>query len=145
MYKRRLITVGAGFIGSQICERLPAGHEVLCVDDFLTESPCYVTHLLDYKNLKLVRHVVTFPLCVEVDEIHDLGCPASQLYSQHDAVQTTKTSVHEAINMLGLAKRQNANARELLVCAPTIELREGLTRTSSMTAYSPSASHRLPA
>ncbi len=104
--KRVLVTGGAGFLGSHLCDRLvAAGHDVLCVDNFFTGSRRNVEHLLDSKNFELMRHDVTFPLYVEVDEIYNLACPASPIHYQHDPVQTTKTSVHGAINMLGLAKR----------------------------------------
>ena len=104
--KRVLVTGGAGFLGSHLCDRLvAAGHDVLCVDNFFTGSRRNVEHLLDTKNFELMRHDVTFPLYVEVDEIYNLACPASPIHYQHDPVQTTKTSVHGAINMLGLAKR----------------------------------------
>ncbi len=107
--KRVLVTGGAGFIGSFLCERLlKEGHEVLCVDNFFTGSRRNVAHLLDNPAFELVRHDVTFPLFVEVDEIYNLACPASPIHYQHDPVQTTKTSVHGAINMLGLAKRVRA-------------------------------------
>jgi UDP-glucuronate decarboxylase len=107
--KRILITGGAGFIGSHLCERLlAAGHEVLCVDNFYTGVRRNVAHLLDNPNFELMRHDVTFPLFVEVDEIYNLACPASPIHYQYDPVQTTKTSVHGAINMLGLAKRRKA-------------------------------------
>ena len=107
--KRILITGGAGFIGSHLCERLlDQGHEVLCVDNFYTGARRNVAHLLDNSNFELLRHDVTFPLFVEVDEIYNLACPASPIHYQYDPVQTTKTSVHGAINMLGLAKRRKA-------------------------------------
>jgi UDP-glucuronate decarboxylase len=107
--KRILITGGAGFIGSHLCERLLGeGHEVLCVDNFYTGSRRNVAKLLDNPNFELMRHDVTFPLFVEVDEIYNLACPASPIHYQYDPVQTTKTSVHGAINMLGLAKRRRA-------------------------------------
>ena len=103
--KRILITGGAGFIGSHLCDRLvAAGHEVLCVDNYFTGSKSNVFGLMDAENFELMRHDITFPLYVEVDEIFNLACPASPLHYQHDPVQTTKTSVHGAINMLGLAK-----------------------------------------
>ena len=107
--KRVLVTGGAGFIGSHLCERLvDAGHEVLCVDNYFTGRRGNIAHLLDRPNFELMRHDVTFPLYVEVDEIYNLACPASPVHYQHDPVQTTKTSVHGAINMLGLAKRTGA-------------------------------------
>jgi UDP-glucuronate decarboxylase len=107
--KRILVTGGAGFIGSHLCERLlDQGHEVLCVDNFYTGVRRNVGHLLPNSNFELMRHDVTFPLYVEVDEIYNLACPASPLHYQYDPVQTTKTSVHGAINMLGLAKRRRA-------------------------------------
>ena len=107
--KRILITGGAGFIGSHLCERLLAeGHEVLCVDNFYTGTRRNVARLMDDPNFELMRHDVTFPLFVEVDEIYNLACPASPIHYQYDPVQTTKTSVHGAINMLGLAKRRKA-------------------------------------
>ncbi|OBR53844.1 UDP-glucuronic acid decarboxylase family protein [Paraburkholderia tropica] len=107
--KRILVTGGAGFLGSHLCERLVAqGHDVLCADNFYTGSRRNVAHLLDNPNFELLRHDVTFPLYVEVDEIYNLACPASPIHYQHDPVQTTKTSVHGAINMLGLAKRLGA-------------------------------------
>jgi UDP-glucuronate decarboxylase len=107
--KRILVTGGAGFIGSHLCERLlEQGHEVLCVDNFYTGARRNVVHLLSNPNFELLRHDVTFPLFVEVDEIYNLACPASPVHYQHDPVQTTKTSVHGAINMLGLAKRRKA-------------------------------------
>lgn len=104
-----LITGGAGFIGSHLCERLLSlGHEVLCVDNFLTGSRSNIAHLLDHKNFEIIRHDITFPLFVEVDEIYNLACPASPAHYQLDPVQTIKTNVHGSINMLGLAKRLNA-------------------------------------
>ena len=108
-HKRVLVTGGAGFIGSYLCERLVAqGHEVLCVDNFFTGSRRNVAALLPEPGFELMRHDVTFPLYVEVDEIYNLACPASPVHYQFDPVQTTKTSVHGAINMLGLAKRTKA-------------------------------------
>jgi UDP-glucuronate decarboxylase len=104
--KRVLVTGGAGFIGSHLCERLLAdGHEVLCVDNFFTGTRTNVAKLLDNPRFELMRHDVTFPLYVEADQIYNLACPASPVHYQFDPVQTTKTSVHGAINMLGLAKR----------------------------------------
>ncbi|MFI3272275.1 MAG: UDP-glucuronic acid decarboxylase family protein [Pseudomonadota bacterium] len=104
--KRILITGGAGFLGSHLCEHLlDQGHEVLCVDNFFTGTRHNVAHLLDHKSFELMRHDVTFPLYVEVDAIYNLACPASPVHYQHDPVQTIKTCVHGAINMLGLAKR----------------------------------------
>jgi UDP-glucuronate decarboxylase len=100
------VTGGAGFLGSHLCERLlNEGHEVLCVDNFFTGTKRNVEHLIANPRFELMRHDVTFPLFVEVDEIYNLACPASPIHYQHDPVQTTKTSVHGAINMLGLAKR----------------------------------------
>jgi UDP-glucuronate decarboxylase len=104
--KTILVTGGAGFLGSHLCDRLIAnGHNVLCVDNFFTGLKRNVEHLLRHPRFELLRHDVTFPLYVEVDEIYNLACPASPLHYQYDPVQTTKTSVHGAINMLGLAKR----------------------------------------
>jgi UDP-glucuronate decarboxylase len=109
LHKRILVTGGAGFIGSFICERLIAeGHDVLCVDNFFTGSRANVAGLLSNPMFELMRHDVTFPLYVEVDEIYNLACPASPIHYQFDPVQTTKTSVHGAINVLGLAKRVRA-------------------------------------
>ncbi len=107
--KRILITGGAGFIGSHLCERLLAeGHDILCADNFYTGTRDNILHLLDHPHFELLRHDITFPLFVEVDEIYNLACPASPIHYQNDPVQTTKTSVHGAINMLGLAKRLRA-------------------------------------
>lgn len=107
--KRVLVTGGAGFLGSHLCERLLAEeNDVLCADNFFTGSKDNVRHLLSNGKFELIRHDVTFPLYVEVDEIYNLACPASPIHYQHDPVQTTKTSVHGAINMLGLAKRVGA-------------------------------------
>jgi UDP-glucuronate decarboxylase len=109
LQKRVLVTGGAGFIGSHLCERLlEQGAEVLCVDNFFTGARANIAPLLDHKNFELMRHDVTFPLFVEVDEIYNMACPASPVHYQFDPVQTTKTSVHGAINMLGLAKRVKA-------------------------------------
>jgi len=107
--KRVLVTGGAGFLGSHLCEKLlHEGSEVLCVDNYYTGSKHNVFNLLDHPYFELIRHDVTFPLYVEVDEIYNLACPASPIHYQRDPVQTTKTSVHGAINMLGLAKRVKA-------------------------------------
>jgi UDP-glucuronate decarboxylase len=107
--QRILVTGGAGFLGSHLCERLLAdGADVLCVDNFYTGRRQNVAHLLDNPRFELIRHDVTFPLYVEVDAIYNLACPASPIHYQFDPVQTTKTSVHGAINMLGLAKRVKA-------------------------------------
>ena len=104
--KRVMVTGGAGFLGSHLVDRLlDKGHEVLCVDNLFTGSKGNIEHLRDHPNFEFLRHDVTFPLFVEVDEIYNLACPASPVHYQHDPVQTTKTSVHGAINMLGLAKR----------------------------------------
>ena len=107
--KRVLVTGGAGFIGSHLCERLlNEGADVLCVDNYFTGSKANIAHLIDNPHFEIMRHDVTFPLYVEIDEIYNLACPASPIHYQHDPVQTTKTSVHGAINMLGLAKRVGA-------------------------------------
>ena len=107
--KRVLVTGGAGFLGSHLCERLlDGGHDVLCVDNFFTGIRDNVQDLVTNSHFELMRHDVTFPLYVEVDQIYNLACPASPIHYQHDPVQTTKTSVHGAINMLGLAKRTAA-------------------------------------
>ncbi len=104
--KRILVTGGAGFLGSHLCERLlNEGHEVLCVDNFYTGRKANIAHLLNNPYFEVIRHDITFPLYVEVDEIYHLACPASPVHYQFDPVQTTKTSVHGSINMLGLAKR----------------------------------------
>jgi UDP-glucuronate decarboxylase len=104
--KTILVTGGAGFLGSHLCDRLIAqGHEVVCVDNFFTGTKRNIEHLIGNPRFELVRHDVTFPLFIEVDQIYNLACPASPVHYQHDPVQTTKTSVHGAINMLGLAKR----------------------------------------
>ncbi|MFP5222617.1 MAG: UDP-glucuronic acid decarboxylase family protein [Acidobacteriota bacterium] len=107
--KRVLVTGGAGFLGSHLCERLLSeGCEVVCLDNYFTGSKLNIQHLLDNPSFELMRHDVTFPLYIEVDEIYNLACPASPIHYQFDPVQTTKTSVHGAINMLGLAKRVRA-------------------------------------
>jgi UDP-glucuronate decarboxylase len=107
--KRILVTGGAGFVGSHLCQRLlESGNDVLCVDNFFTGTKDNILSLLENPHFELMRHDVTFPLFVEVDEIYNLACPASPIHYQHDPVQTTKTSVHGAINMLGLAKRVRA-------------------------------------
>ncbi|MEM1147415.1 MAG: UDP-glucuronic acid decarboxylase family protein [Pseudomonadota bacterium] len=107
--ERILVTGGAGFIGSHLCERLiENGSEVLCVDNYFTGTRANIAHLFDTKTFELLRHDVTFPLFVETDQIYNLACPASPIHYQFDPVQTTKTSVHGAINMLGLAKRTKA-------------------------------------
>jgi len=107
--KRILVTGGAGFLGSHLCERLLVqGHDIICVDNHFTGPKDNIIHLLSNPRFEMVRHDVTFPLYIEVDEIYNLACPASPIHYQHDPVQTTKTSVHGAINMLGLAKRVGA-------------------------------------
>jgi UDP-glucuronate decarboxylase len=107
--KRILVTGGAGFLGSHLCERLlDAGHDVLCVDNFFTGSKLNIAHLIGNPRFELMRHDITMPLYIEVDEIYNLACPASPIHYQFDPVQTTKTSVHGAINVLGLAKRVKA-------------------------------------
>lgn len=107
--KRVLVTGGAGFLGSHLCERLlNEGDDVICLDNFFTGTKDNIAHLMDNPYFEFMRHDVTFPLYVEVDEIYNLACPASPIHYQHDPVQTTKTSVHGAINMLGLAKRTKA-------------------------------------
>ena len=108
-HKKILISGGAGFLGSHLCDRLLGqGHDILCIDNFFTGTKANVAHLMSHPNFELMRHDVTFPLYVEVDEIYNLACPASPIHYQRDPVQTTKTSVHGAINMLGLAKRVKA-------------------------------------
>jgi UDP-glucuronate decarboxylase len=107
--KKILVTGGAGFLGSHLCERLvELGHDVLCVDNYFTGTKANIDHLLEHPRFELQRHDITFPLYVEVDEIYNLACPASPIHYQFDPVQTTKTSVHGVINMLGLAKRVQA-------------------------------------
>jgi UDP-glucuronate decarboxylase len=107
--QRILITGGAGFLGSHLCERLlNEGHEVICVDNFFTGSKANIEHLVGNRRFELIRHDITFPLFLEVDQIYNLACPASPVHYQHDPVQTMKTAVHGSINMLGLAKRTDA-------------------------------------
>ena len=107
--QRVLVTGGAGFLGSHLCERLLGmGHEVICMDNYFTGAKRNVAHLMDDPSFEMMRHDVTFPIYLEVDQIYNLACPASPVHYQHDPVQTTKTSVHGAINMLGLAKRTGA-------------------------------------
>lgn len=107
--KRVLVTGGSGFLGSHLCERLLKNNaEVICIDNFFSSTRTNIKHLLDNPDFELIRHDVTFPLYVEIDEIYNLACPASPIHYQYDPVQTTKTSVHGAINMLGLAKRTGA-------------------------------------
>src|SRR6266568_907483 len=106
LQKRVLVTGGSGFLGSHLCERLlDQGANVICLDNFFTGARTNIEHLLDNKHFELIRHDVTFPIYLEIDQIYNLACPASPIHYQHDPVQTTKTSVHGAINMLGLAKR----------------------------------------
>src|SRR5688572_27174027 len=115
--KRILVTGGAGFLGSHLCERLVEdGHDVICLDNYFTGSKDNVAALLGRSNFELMRHDVTFPLYVEVDEIYNMACPASPVHYQYDPVQTTKTSVHGAINMLGLAQRAGA---KILLASPS--------------------------
>jgi UDP-glucuronate decarboxylase len=109
LQQRILVTGGSGFLGSHLCERLLSqGAEVICLDNFFTGARRNIEHLLDNKRFELIRHDVTFPIYLEIDQIYNLACPASPIHYQHDPVQTTKTSVHGAINMLGLAKRVKA-------------------------------------
>ena len=106
---RILVTGGAGFLGSHLCESLlKGGNDVICVDNFFTGHKSNIGHLINYENFELIRHDITFPLYLEVDEIYNLACPASPIHYQYDPVQTIKTAVHGAINMLGLAKRTGA-------------------------------------
>src|SRR5258706_9532534 len=116
---RVLVTGGAGFIGSHLCERLlSAGSDVLCVDNFFTGTKDNIAHLIGNSHFELVRHDVTFPLYVEVDEIYNLACPPAPIHYQFDPVQTTKTSVHGAINIPGLAKRGNAKILQASTSQP---------------------------
>jgi UDP-glucuronate decarboxylase len=109
LQQRILVTGGSGFLGSHLCERLLSqGAEIICLDNFFTGARRNIEHLLGHKRFELIRHDVTFPIYLEVDQIYNLACPASPIHYQHDPVQTTKTSVHGAINMLGLAKRVKA-------------------------------------
>ncbi len=109
LQRRILVTGGAGFLGSHLCERLlDEGANVICLDNFFSGTRLNIEHLLDHKHFELIRHDVTFPIYIEIDEIYNLACPASPVHYQRDPVQTTKTSVHGAINMLGLAKRVKA-------------------------------------
>ena len=109
LQQRILVTGGSGFLGSHLCERLLSqGAEVICLDNFFTGARTNIEHLLKHKRFDLIRHDVTFPIYLEIDQIYNLACPASPIHYQHDPVQTTKTSVHGAINMLGLAKRVKA-------------------------------------
>ena len=108
-HTRTLITGGSGFLGSHLCERLlNKDHDVICLDNFFTGTKENIAHLLDNPHFELIRHDVTLPIYIEVDEVYNLACPASPIHYQHDPVQTTKTSVHGAINMLGLSKRTGA-------------------------------------
>jgi len=109
LYKRILVTGGAGFLGSFLCERLlENGNDVACVDNFYTGTKRNIVHLMKNPDFELIRHDITFPLYLEVDEIFNLACPASPIHYQNDPVQTTKVNVHGSINMLGLAKRVDA-------------------------------------
>ena len=106
MIKRILVTGGAGFLGSHICERLvEAGHDVICLDNFFTSQKTNVSHLLDRPNFELIRHDVTLPIFLEVDQIYNMACPAAPGHYQYNPIKTVKTSVLGAINMLGIAKR----------------------------------------
>ena len=109
LQQRIVVTGGSGFLGSHLCDRLvKQGSEVICIDNFFTGARRNIEHLIGAKRFELIRHDVTFPIYLEVDQIYNLACPASPIHYQHDPVQTTKTSVHGAINMLGLAKRVKA-------------------------------------
>ena len=104
-----LVTGGSGFIGSHLCEKLlTKGHDVICVDNFYTGQKSNIIHLLKNTKFEVIRHDITFPIYLEVDQIYNLACPASPIHYQYDPVQTTKTNVHGAINILGMAKRLNA-------------------------------------
>jgi UDP-glucuronate decarboxylase len=141
---RILITGGAGFLGSHLSERLlNEGHDIICLDNFFTGTKENVAHLLNNPHFELMRHDVTFPLYVEVDQIYNLACPASPIHYQHDPVQTTKTSVHGAINMLGLAKRTKARIFQ----ASTSEVYgdQSCTRNLKVTAAALIQSARVPA
>ncbi len=127
--KRILVTGGAGFLGSHLCQRLlDDGHEVICLDNYFTGTKDNIRQLLRNDHFELLRHDVTFPLYIEIDEIYNLACPASPIHYQHDPVQTTKTSVHGAINMLGLAKR----------------VRAGIMQASTSEVYGDPAIHPQP-
>ena len=142
--RRVLVTGGAGFLGSHLCERLLAqGHDVLCVDNFFTGTKDNIAHLLGNPHFELMRHDVTFPLYVEVDEIYNLACPASPIHYQYDPVQTTKTSVHGAINMLGLAKRVKARSSRPRPARSTATPR--CTRRPRTTGATSTRSARAPA
>src|SRR5450759_1737837 len=112
LQRRILVTGGSGFLGSHLCESLLAeGANVICLDNFFTGARTNIEHLLDNKHFELIRHDVTFPIYLEIDQIYNLACPASPIHYQHDPVQTTKTSVHGAINMLGLPREWRAKKR----------------------------------
>ena len=130
MNVRVLVTGGAGFLGSHLCDRLlDEGREVLCIDNFYTGTRRNVRHLIGLPEFELLRHDVTFPLYVEVDQIFNLACPASPIHYQNDPVQTTKTSVHGAINMLGLAKRVKATSLQASTSEPAGLDKRGLRRS----------------
>jgi UDP-glucuronate decarboxylase len=132
LQKRILVTGGAGFLGSHLCERLlREGYDVLCVDNYFTGRRNNIVHFLEHRHFEFMRHDVTFPLYVEVDEIYNLACPASPIHYQFDPVQTTKTSVHGAINMLGLAKRVKAR----ILQASTSEVYGNPTQHPQSEAY----------
>src|SRR5438105_5909933 len=142
-HKRVLVTGGAGFLGSHFCERLVAdGCDVLCADNFFSGTKDNIAHLIGNPRFELLRHDVTIPLYVEVDEIYNLACPASPIHYQYDPVQTTKTSVHGAINMLGLAKRTkakifHASTSEVYGDPPSIPKRRTTWATSTPSAFAP--------